>query len=201
MARGRAADYDDRRGVLADTAARLFAERGFAAVSMNDIAKACGCAKSLLYHYFPSKEQLIADLLTGHVEALLAEAKQALASSDDPRLQLRAFLRGHMRLYADARAYHILLLNSLTDVPLAQRSAVTGIERELIDMATALLLRLVPGLAEKPALRRPAAMNLYALINWTHIWYDTSGPVKPDAFADFAGDMILDGLAAAVSRA
>jgi len=200
LARGRAADYDDRRREIGDQAAALFAARGFAAVSMNDIAKACGCAKSLLYHYYPSKEQLLADLLSGHVEALLAEAKQALAASDDPRAQLRAFLRGHMRLYADARAYHVLLLNSLAPLAPDAKRTVTRTERELMDIATDLLLRLVPTLAGKPYLRRPAAMNLYALINWTHVWYDAAGPLKPDAFADFSGDLFLDGLAAAVAR-
>jgi AcrR family transcriptional regulator len=200
MARGRAADYADKRREIGDAAARLFAERGFAAVSISDIARACGCAKSLIYHYYPSKEQILADLLVTHVEALLAAAKAAQAASDSPREQFRAFLRGHMRLYADARYFHVLLLNSLPHLPEQERNQVRQIERELVAIATAILLRLVPTLEDKPQLLRPTAMNLYALINWTHVWYDAAGPLKPEGFADFAGDLFLDGLEKAVSR-
>jgi AcrR family transcriptional regulator len=201
MARGRAADYEDRRREIGEAAARLFAEKGFAAVSVSDIARAAGCAKSLLYHYYPSKERLLADLLTSHVEALRAAADAALAASESPREQFRAFLRGHMRLYADARNYHVLLLNSLPQLSPEERQVVVRIERELVELATDLLRRLVPALAERPELLRPAAMNLYALINWTHVWYHAEGPLKPEAFADFAGDLFLDGLATAVGRA
>jgi AcrR family transcriptional regulator len=201
VARGRAADYADKRREIGDAAARLFAERGFAAVSISDIARACGCAKSLIYHYYPSKEQILADLLLSHVEALLGAAKAARAASAEPREQFRAFLRGHMRLYADARYFHVLLLNSLPHLPDQERAKVRRIERELVAIATEILVRLVPALADKPQLLRPSAMNLYALINWTHVWYDASGPLKPEAFADFAGDLFLDGLAAAAGRA
>ena len=105
-----------------------------------------------------------------------------------------------MRLYADARAYHVLLLNGLTYLSPEERRGIVRIERELVDIATDLAQRLVPKLKDKPRLLRPAAMNLYSLINWTHVWYDPSGPLAPDAFADFAGDLFLDGLAAAVAR-
>src|SRR5262245_25774211 len=129
MARPRAANYEDRRRKIGDRAAALFAERGFAAVSMNDIAEACGCAKSLLYHYFPSKERLLHDILLAHVLALREAARAALAESSEPRRQLARFLRGHMRLYADARAYHVLLLHGLGHLPPGERRDVTRIER------------------------------------------------------------------------
>jgi AcrR family transcriptional regulator len=54
MARPRAADHDDKRAALLDTAASVFATRGFDGASMSDIARALGVSKALIYHYYAS---------------------------------------------------------------------------------------------------------------------------------------------------
>ena len=45
----------------------------------------------------------------------------------------------------------------------------------------------------EPARRRPYVMSFYGLINWTHTWYRPDGPLSPEAFADLAADLFLDG--------
>ncbi|WP_306209344.1 TetR/AcrR family transcriptional regulator [Actinoplanes sp. RD1] len=49
------------RRLIADTAARLFAERGYEHVTVSEIARAAEVAEQTLYNYFPAKEQLVAD--------------------------------------------------------------------------------------------------------------------------------------------
>ncbi|WP_305786479.1 TetR/AcrR family transcriptional regulator [Symbioplanes lichenis] len=49
------------RRLIADTAARLFAERGYEQVTVSEIARAAEVAEQTLYNYFPAKEQLVAD--------------------------------------------------------------------------------------------------------------------------------------------
>jgi AcrR family transcriptional regulator len=49
------------RQLIADTAARLFAERGYESVAVIDIARAAEVALQTLYNYFPSKEHLVTD--------------------------------------------------------------------------------------------------------------------------------------------
>lgn len=49
------------RRLIADTAARLFAERGYEQVTVSEIARAAEVAEQTLYNYFPTKEQLILD--------------------------------------------------------------------------------------------------------------------------------------------
>src|ERR1700689_1156402 len=46
---------------IADTAARLFAERGYEHVSVTDVAREAEVAEQTVYNYFPSKEQLVTD--------------------------------------------------------------------------------------------------------------------------------------------
>src|SRR5258708_14206646 len=49
------------RGLMADTAARLFAERGYEHVAVTDVAREAEVAEQTVYNYFPTKEQLVTD--------------------------------------------------------------------------------------------------------------------------------------------
>ena len=71
MARTQAADYEERRTAIVEQAARLFAERGFLGASIADLAEACDSSKSLIYHYYASKEDILYDVMHSHVRALL----------------------------------------------------------------------------------------------------------------------------------
>jgi AcrR family transcriptional regulator len=52
-------DVDERRRLLLQTGAELFATNAYQELSMADIAKAAGISKALLYHYFPSKQAFL----------------------------------------------------------------------------------------------------------------------------------------------
>ena len=71
LARTRSADYDKVHDDIIEKAAVMFAKRGYASTSIGDIAEACGCSKSRLYHYFDSKEAILLDMLNTHVDKLL----------------------------------------------------------------------------------------------------------------------------------
>ena len=66
----------DRRAQILDTAKRLFAERGFHATSMRDLCAALGMSAGNLYHWFPSKQAIIA----AFVEADTAETAARFAA-------------------------------------------------------------------------------------------------------------------------
>ena len=62
---------DQRRQQLLDVARDVFAERGFHATSMDEIAEAAGVTKPVLYQHFPSKRALYVELLTDTGDQLL----------------------------------------------------------------------------------------------------------------------------------
>ena len=192
MARTRADDYAEKRRRIGDGAAGLFAARGFEATSAADIAAEGGFSKALIYHYFDSKEEILEELLGAHMDRLLAAAEAALHEAGDPRSRLRAFVRAHMRIYATARAKHVLLLNELDALSAKGRAAIVGKERRLVALASSLFAEIAP---VPQRLQRAVAMSFYGMINWTCTWYRPDGPVGPEEFADLACDLFLSGLA------
>src|ERR1051325_5893413 len=102
MARPQSPDYDKRREAILAAAARLYARQGFQGASVADLAKACNTSKSLIYHYFPSKDDILYATMASHLDALV-EAAEAAAQAGGAEARLRALTHAFMRLYVGAR--------------------------------------------------------------------------------------------------
>jgi TetR/AcrR family transcriptional regulator, cholesterol catabolism regulator len=81
------ARYDRRRHEVVTTAARVFAEQGFHATSMQDLIEATGLTAGGLYHYIGSKDQLLVSVCDELMEPLLQQAR-ALATAGTPADQV-----------------------------------------------------------------------------------------------------------------
>src|SRR5271170_8370679 len=77
-----------RRGQLFAVALELFAERGYRATTMDDIAEAAGVTKPLLYQHFSSKRALYLELVEAVSDELLAAIALATGSAAGPRQQV-----------------------------------------------------------------------------------------------------------------
>ena len=77
MARPQSPDYDKRREAILETARQLYAKRGFQGTSVADLAAACETSKSLIYHYFPSKDDTLSAVMATHLDALVEAVEQA----------------------------------------------------------------------------------------------------------------------------
>ena len=106
MARTQASDYDERKQTIVEAAAALFASRGFNGASVADIAERCKTSKSLIYHYYESKEDILYDVMISHVRALETAAADALAGGAKPDQKLRDLTQLFMALYVGAADRH-----------------------------------------------------------------------------------------------
>ncbi|MBA3563742.1 MAG: TetR/AcrR family transcriptional regulator [Gammaproteobacteria bacterium] len=196
MARPQAADYDDRRRSILEQAAALFAEKGFPRTSIAELAQACNASKSWLYHYYPSKEAVLYDIMSDHIGRLLEATEESLAAGGDAGTRLRRLARALMEIYGGARTQHTVLVNDLGCLPEKQRKEIVRLEKRLLEKIGALLQEINPRLSTVPALRTPSVMLFMGMLNWTYTWYDESGAISPVEFADLAADVFLDGFSA-----
>ena len=184
MARTQAADYEQRRETIVARAADLFARQGFRGASVSDLALACETSKSLIYHYSPSKEDVLYAGMASHLDQLGDDVREAMAEGGEPAALLARLIHAFMRHYVGAASRQKVLLNELGSLPDDRRQAIVAKQRGLVDAVEGLLRRLDPALAHDPARARVKTMLLFGMINWTHTWMDPDGPVPPDAVAD-----------------
>jgi AcrR family transcriptional regulator len=195
MARTQATDYDERKQAIVDAAAALFASDGFNGASVADIAKRGAISKSLVYHYYQSKEDILYDVMISHVRALeIAAAEVTGDASVPPAKRLRELAHRFMALYVGAADRHKVLLNDLNRLPRAKRAEIVKVQRRLIETVQKLLVEIEPGLKRKAGASFAASMLFFGTINWTHTWFDPSGAVSAGALAEMAVDLTLGGL-------
>src|SRR5260370_26946627 len=79
------------RRLIADTAARLFAERGYEHVAVSDVAREAEVAEQTVYNYFPTKEQLVTDR-EGQIESQLCDLIRSRPPAMTPAAAIRDFV-------------------------------------------------------------------------------------------------------------
>jgi len=193
VTRPRSPDYDNIQESIVKQTASLFASRGYAATSISDIAAACDCSKSRLYHYFESKEAILVYMLTEHVDKLLAGCADILVGREDDVARFRRLIRFFMEIYSVSSDKHAVLLTCLQFLPPNVRKDVVKKQRQLIDVVTDILVKLRPDKGRDRASAHVDAMLFFGMINWTYTWFRPDGRVLPTELADRAVNLFLDG--------
>jgi len=198
MSRVRADDYGDKKQAILDAAAELFARAGYANVKMEDIAKACGASKSMLYHYFTKKEDVLFAIMKEQIESHLHATEAVVALTTSPEERLREFVAMWMRRASEARARITVLMYERKFLPRRQQAAVDEVARRLIDRVCTLVSEVNPALRRVgPAHPRTYTLLLFGLLNWTEVWFRSSGPIGADEMASMIYHLFLGGLRSA----
>jgi AcrR family transcriptional regulator len=80
---------DERREALLEAALEVFSRSGYHASSIDEIARAAGVSKALIYEHFPSKRDLHGSLLDAHVGELFARLAVSEAEGGEPEERVR----------------------------------------------------------------------------------------------------------------
>ncbi len=112
MSRTQAERTEATRAKLLAAGRRLFGDAGFAATSIEDLAREADVTRGALYHHFPSKEALFAAVFEGAEGELMAAADKAAARETDAWRRLHAGCRGFLRASRAADLQRIVLLDA-----------------------------------------------------------------------------------------
>ena len=197
MTRTRSQDYDAIKQSILDGGAKLFATKGFASTSINEIAESAGLSKAGVYHYFDSKSEILRTMLTEHLEAMTEIVDTALNTSEPPRSKFITFTRLLIESYTRpaTRYQHTVLMSRDMDLlPAKDREFVITTERRIVRAIDRLLQSIDPNLEKHQQFTRPLTMLYFGMINWTDNWYSEKGQLAPAELAALAGELFLNGL-------
>ena len=197
MARTRASDFEEKQHGILMSAASVFADQGMDKASMAQIASHCNVSKALLYHYYPSKDDLIFAIIHTH----LIEVEASVAAAVDPALpaeaQLRRLVGVVLDTYRGADDAHRVQLIGTAALTEEQKAEIRGVERRIVRHFSAVLRRVNPDLdrPERPLLM-PVTMSLFGMMNWVYMWFRDGGPITRDDYAEVATTLTLEGIKA-----
>jgi AcrR family transcriptional regulator len=115
----------ERERQMLESAHALFAQRGYAAVTMDEVAAAVGVTKPLLYNYFGNKERLFLACMKPSGDALTGAVVAAVSAADTPAQALRSGIHAFFAfLDSDRESWRVLFDATLpTSGAIAQRVA------------------------------------------------------------------------------
>ncbi|MDE7340813.1 MAG: TetR/AcrR family transcriptional regulator [Lachnospiraceae bacterium] len=98
---------------IASAASELFLEKGIAAVSMDDIAKAAGYSKATLYVYFENKEEIISILVLESMKKLYGHIVSALAQQESTKARYDSICSGLVQYQEEFPFYFKMVLDKI----------------------------------------------------------------------------------------
>ena len=141
----------ERTRQLIEVAEEVFAERGIAAASMDDIAARAGVTKPILYDHFGSKDGLLAAVIARAGAELGDAVEGAVADANDADEALARGLRAYFSFMEQHRSAWLALLNE-TATNSAGAGALEQIRRERATFIAALIAAEVPDTDPKRAM-------------------------------------------------
>jgi AcrR family transcriptional regulator len=175
-ARKRLTALERRAGIL-DAAQEVFAQRGYHASSIDDIARTAGVSKALIYEHFSSKEELHLELLQSNAAALFERLAAGVPAEEPGEARLRAGLGAFFAFVEERRGAWRLLFREAADAEVSAAldrvvAQVTGVVAALIAEEPA---RSPPGVSEADrqlAIRMLAQMLVGAMQSLANWWSD-----------------------------
>ncbi|MGW6392158.1 SACE_7040 family transcriptional regulator [Streptomyces sp. NPDC055103] len=155
-----------RREQILKEAARLFAERGFHGVGVDEIGAAVGISGPGLYRHFPGKDAMLAELLVGISERLLTGGRIRVGeTTGDPEAVLASLVDGHIDFALDDRPLITLHDRELDRLKDEDRKRVRQLQRQYVELWVPVVRELYPAVAEAEV--RTTVHAVFGLLNST----------------------------------
>jgi len=193
MARSLASNHDDKRQRILDVAAALFASTSYESARLVDIAAACKVSKSALYHYFPSKEVLLHEIIQVHIMNSVAELEAIAHGPGTSRERLTLLVRAMVTTAAEKRHEHTVLTNDLKFLPSLQQQEIKLAQAKALDFVVELLEDINPHLMRRRREGASYALFLYGSMISTASWFRRGGGMTPHELADRLTEVYLKG--------
>ena len=154
----------EREAQMLSTAHALFAERGYAAVTMDEVAAAVGVTKPLLYTYFGNKDRLYLACMRPAGDALLEAVVAAIEKTSNAPDALRSGIHAFFAFIdADRAAWRVLFDETLPAGGEVARGVLEYRERLEALVTAALLDQIPPGRGGRRARAEVAALSVALL--------------------------------------
>ncbi len=190
------ASSSDRRAELIQIASELFAQRGFLATTIRDIADAAGIQSGSLYHHFTSKESMVEELLDDYWTKLLERYRAVVESESEPTEAARGLVRASVLLLDECALALRVMLNDWTYLS----ETFPFMEESLGECQTIWLDVLQRGIDAGALSAEVEPTIVYrtvmASVSGTARWFRPDGPVSVEKLADEVATLFLQGIAA-----
>jgi len=181
-------------------AAELFAATSYDSTGVQEITDAAGIGRGALYHHIKSKQDLLHEIITDFLTAMIARAGAIVDGPGDAQTRLKALAEDLVTNLANSREVWVVSMRDWRSLSDERRDEVARMRDAYGELWQRVLDE---GYAEgelnqvDPALRR----GILGMFTHSYLWVDPRGTVEPADVADRSFALILNGLRRSRTRA
>ncbi|WP_024877323.1 TetR/AcrR family transcriptional regulator [Saccharomonospora piscinae] len=191
-ARRRRMPRAERERQMIGVAEAVFAERGYSAASMDEIAERVGVSKPMLYEYFSSKEGLLLACIQSARAALREATQEAVLGATSAEDALRKGLLAFFAFIRDRRQAWSLLRHEMTLIGTSAADELEATRQQQTDLIAALMGGYLA--AEDAGLLQAMAEFVVGGCERLAIWCEQNEQVTPEAATDYAMKILWGGM-------
>jgi TetR/AcrR family transcriptional regulator, cholesterol catabolism regulator len=191
--RGEAVRQTELLGIAAD----LFADRGYVATTVRDIADEAGILSGSLYHHFDSKESMIDEILSTFIDQTLASYETVIAEGKGPKETFEGLVKTSLESMVESRSAILIYQNEARFLAAQPRfSYLTTAHTKFEKIWTEVLKKGVKSGEFRDTIDPKLVYRLVRDTVWTAPrWYRPGGSLKPDRIIGQYLAVLVDGVA------
>ncbi|MCZ4278312.1 TetR/AcrR family transcriptional regulator [Rhodococcoides yunnanense] len=177
---------------ILDQATRLFADKGFASTTLQDIADATGLTRPALYHYVANKDALLSRLISESTETPAAVLREINARSDiGPTEKLRKMAMSIALNQVQNADRFKLIIRSEAELPENISRTYEQSRRHVLKEFMTVVEDGIKAGEMRPVNPRTAALGVIGMLNWVAWWHSAGDPDNDRSVAVQLADMAV----------
>lgn len=175
-------------------AVKLFAEMGYHAAPLRDIAALAGIQAASIYYHYPGKQALLVEIMDTHMRQLNASLEQIIAQPVGVTERIYEAIASHIRLHTTYKAEFFIIDTEIRALEGAYREQILALR----DQYEHLLQRLLQEGVEQGVLRptdiKVTSYAIIAMCTEVAAWFRTPGRLTVQQVIDIYSQLIAQGL-------
>lgn len=182
-----------RERILA-AAVQLFAQYGYHAATMRDIARISGIQAASIYYHYASKQALLVEIMDTHMRGLNANLQRIVQASTPVQQRLHEAIANHIRLHTTYKAEFFIIDTEIRALEDGQRTAILALRDQYESMLQSLLREGMEQRILRQVDIKVASYALIAMCTEVATWFRPDGRLSVQQVIDLYTQMITEGL-------
>ena len=174
-------------------AAKVFNEKGFLETTITDIASAARISKGGIFHYFPTKSEILYHILSEYMDLVLEELDRDLKNFEVGSSRIQFIISNHIDLYDRNTAEAKLLLHEAHNLSSKQFKIIAEKEKKYFQIVVNILSDFLNGFTSKEKLTG-ITFTLFGMLNWIYSWYSPRGALTPKELSEIIYNIFTKGV-------
>jgi AcrR family transcriptional regulator len=174
-------------------AAKLFAERGYRAVTIDEIGASLDYTKSVVYYYFTSKNEILWQIFQRIYDSYFEGISEIRTRKLPPEEAMAAIIRKHALNVMEKRDWTAIYFREESELTDQQRKEIAKKKRQYDSMIEEVYEAGMKSGVFKRIPLHIAISGLLGMCNWLYVWYKAEGTYSAEQIADYCAGLLANG--------